>query len=367
MDKVLIVQLILPHYRKSFFDLLVRNQTLDVYITAGSSNAIKVFAPDQEKIKDNLVNKWFKIFGHTFYFQFGLFRSIFTLKPSHIVFGGPDLHVLSSILAFVYFRFFSKIQVHWWTQGLKRNEGGLKKYLIALSNSVLIYEDEGKSIIQNAIANFSKPITVLKNSISDQDYGFHESIPSGNFDSPIFMLLFSGRLTQPKRCDLVIKAVSLLTQKGIPCILNVVGDGETLAENKRLASRLGVEDKVHFHGALYDKDVIPIFKKSEIFALPGKVGLSIVHALSYGLPVITTNEDIHSPEVAILQSGVNGSFFEGMSAEALSEELSIWYVRLKNSNQYSKKEIQATVKSAGYTPEQMADNFLNHFTIKLNA
>ncbi|MCP9236775.1 glycosyltransferase [Lewinella sp. JB7] len=176
-----------------------------------------------------------------------------------------------------------------------------------------------------------------------------------------FKILFAGRLTHAKRCDLLIKAVSELRNRGIDCSLDIVGDGATYDENRDLAIRLSIEAHVHFHGALYDDDLVPFFSLSDVFVIPGKVGLSIVHALSYGLPIITSDADIHSPEVAIVKAGVNGAFFENLSLTSLTDVLAYWHIKLANDNHGLKQRIQKTVVAAGYTPDQMAKTFLNHF------
>ena len=64
-------------------------------------------------------------------------------------------------------------------------------------------------------------------------------------------------------------------------------------------------DSIRWLGALYEQEVMaPWFLSAKVFVYPGYIGLSIMHAMGYGLPVIThDNMDNQSPEVAALRNG----------------------------------------------------------------
>jgi glycosyltransferase involved in cell wall biosynthesis len=64
----------------------------------------------------------------------------------------------------------------------------------------------------------------------------------------------------------------------------------------------------------------PWFLTAKAFVYPGYIGLSNMHAMGYGLPVIThRNMSNQSPEVAVLQEGMNGLLFEEGNANHLAK------------------------------------------------
>ncbi|WP_066018664.1 glycosyltransferase [Endozoicomonas atrinae] len=65
-------------------------------------------------------------------------------------------------------------------------------------------------------------------------------------------------------------------------------------------------------GAIYNEDEIAkILMKAKFFIHPGAVGLSILHALSYNIPVITHNDgNNHMPEFCVLEDGVNSLLYD---------------------------------------------------------
>jgi len=58
---------------------------------------------------------------------------------------------------------------------------------------------------------------------------------------------------------------------------------------KKLAKESNVYDNIVFVGEKYGKDNHEYFLRSDVFVYPGAIGLSILHAMSFGLPIITTD------------------------------------------------------------------------------
>ena len=87
----------------------------------------------------------------------------------------------------------------------------------------------------------------------------------------------------------------------------VIGDGEDLINVKKYAKNLKIEKNVIFAGAIYEEiNLAPYFLISDIFLYPGYIGLSLVHAQWYGLPVITHNNHLrHAPEFSLLIDNFN--------------------------------------------------------------
>ena len=57
-------------------------------------------------------------------------------------------------------------------------------------------------------------------------------------------------------------------------------------------------------------EINEIYKCSDIFCIPGTMGLGINHALYWGLPVITCKAVWHNPEIFYLKNNINGYLVE---------------------------------------------------------
>jgi glycosyltransferase involved in cell wall biosynthesis len=343
---------------------LTSDPNIDIRIVAGKKlNQIQVFESKSEKISSNLKNYSFIFKNHRFYWQKGLFKSIKELNPTNVIIGGPDFHFLSTIFLSLYLLNFTKIKVHFWTHGLSKSNSKIKfkftKYLYKKASSILTYEKEGKVAIAKKMGIEKIKIIAVKNCLNDWDYGFNKTTKKFKKEESKLNILFSGRLTNQKRVDILIKAIGILVKEDVPINCIIIGDGLNKMYLEELTNELSLNEVVKFKGALYDADVEVYFKAADLFVLPGKVGLSIVHALSYGLPIITTNLPIHSPEVAILTQDNNAFFFKGESPEELAKTLMKYSQQEPNDKAFLKSNCIESVIQNGYIPERMKRNFIN--------
>lgn len=91
------------------------------------------------------------------------------------------------------------------------------------------------------------------------------------------------------------------------------------------AEKYGVSDNVRWCGALYgDDQVAPWFLSAAAFVFPGPIGLSLLHAFAYGLPVVTHGDPaFHGPEFLALRSGWSGLVFRRGDAHDLAAKLQL--------------------------------------------
>jgi glycosyltransferase involved in cell wall biosynthesis len=133
-------------------------------------------------------------------------------------------------------------------------------------------------------------------------------------------MVYAGRLIESKRVDLLIECLPLVHRKFPGAVAVIVGDGPQRAKLEQLAKRLGVQAHVYFLGAIYDEEVLcPILSACDVCVCPGSVGLIVNQAFVYGLPIITSDDHwVHSPEISMVETGVNGLRFRDGDVEALS-------------------------------------------------
>jgi glycosyltransferase involved in cell wall biosynthesis len=129
--------------------------------------------------------------------------------------------------------------------------------------------------------------------------------PSKHIDPNL--LLSVGRFVPKKAPHLAIQAFSGISKVYPDARLEMIGDGELLNDCKNLAERLGIKDRVVFHG-VRDHGFVrekmgraSIFVQHSVTALNGDtegLPVAILEAMSSGTPVVATR---HSgiPEAVI--------------------------------------------------------------------
>src|SRR6266571_2246355 len=140
--------------------------------------------------------------------------------------------------------------------------------------------------------------------------------------SPALIGVFCGALNQAKSLPFLIEA-SRRVKARVPAFqLIVIGGGAEEGAVKRLVKDL---DWVHCVGPQFGREKAEILAVSDVFLLPGAVGLAVLDAFAAGLPILTTRIPIHGPEIEYLEEGVNGLMTDPQPeayAEAVSSVLS---------------------------------------------
>ncbi|MEI6149584.1 MAG: glycosyltransferase family 4 protein [bacterium] len=122
------------------------------------------------------------------------------------------------------------------------------------------------------------------------------------------LILSCARLVPKNRFDQLILALPKMVAKVPNLVWCLIGDGGEESNLRALVASNRLEPHVRFVGGLYEEDeVAPWFLSSELFIHPAAVGLSLLHAFGYGLPVITHGDaTVHGPEYGAYQSGSTG-------------------------------------------------------------
>jgi glycosyltransferase involved in cell wall biosynthesis len=138
------------------------------------------------------------------------------------------------------------------------------------------------------------------------------------------MAICTSRLLAKRRLDLVLLAMRRLADDGLPINLLLVGEGPEQAALEAQAKELRLD--VHFLGACYDEArLAELIGAASMTVAPGMVGLTAMHSLGYGTPVVTHGDPWRqSPEWEIIEDGVNGSLFAFGDVAGLAAAMRRW-------------------------------------------
>lgn len=170
------------------------------------------------------------------------------------------------------------------------------------------------------------------------------------------VVLFVSRLWPKCRPDMLLRAVSRLVPQ-MPDLRLVMIGGGTIEELKALAQQLGIAQNVRFTGPVYDEEQLaPWFLSAHVLPYPHRVGLSLIHAFSYGVPVVASdNTPMQGPEIDALRDGENGLLFRDGDEDDFCEKIR----RILTDEPLRRRmgaEALRTVKTE-YNLKQMVDGF----------
>jgi glycosyltransferase involved in cell wall biosynthesis len=162
--------------------------------------------------------------------------------------------------------------------------------------------------------------------------------------------LFMGSLYEPKRLPFLLEAGAQLAARVPGFTLLVSGDGP---QRGLVAEAARTRPWLRQLGMQKGRDKAIALRLSEVILNPGLVGLGILDAFTAGLPLVTTDCRIHSPEIAYLRSGENGL----MTPNTLAAYVEGAVALLGNEAERRRLGVNAQSAAARYTIENMAQRF----------
>ena len=161
---------------------------------------------------------------------------------------------------------------------------------------------------------------------------------------------YCGSLYPNKRLDLLFEAADRVHREAPLFRLLVIGGGPLADEVSRFA-----EDRswVKYVGPKFGSEKAVLLKLAEIWLNPGLVGLGILDAFCAGLPALTTDLPLHSPEIEYLVEGENG-----LMVQPTAVEFANVITRLLNDPALLDHLREGALAAAQrYTIETMVENF----------
>lgn len=306
-SKVFVVQPFLTSYRVPLFDDMA-----DYFdnVTVMAAEASADFGVESKSYKFNLINiKWTKIFG----FYSCPFLNFFKDTSGYeCIMHFADFRYISLYFSIIR-RFISPTKVYLHGQAGYRSDSFIKRiayfFLVFLTDGYIAYNEYSASCLKKLLPKW------LRRKVHFVDNVLYLEPVTGINYIPNNEIAYIGRLRNDSNVEMLVKACKELSLR-----LHVVGMA-SLREKKHL---LNIHDDIIFHGALFKQDEIRnVLKNSIAGVYPGDAGLSVVHLMSLGLPVIV-HSDLKShkgPEAAYIIDGVNGLLFSRYSVEDLTAKI----------------------------------------------
>jgi glycosyltransferase involved in cell wall biosynthesis len=133
-------------------------------------------------------------------------------------------------------------------------------------------------------------------------------------------IAFCGRVAPEKQLDRLLEAVAMLPAD-LDVKVDIVGDGDQRKPLEALAVRLGIADRVIFHGRVTDQKLRRVLTEATLFAMPSIAELQSIatmEAMSSGLPIVAADA-MALPH--LVRDGENGYLFPPGDAWALADRI----------------------------------------------
>ena len=335
---VQIIQPILTAYRKKLFDELGAELKYKLIISYSDTSPFGKSIPNSnsnKNIKYTKCGKWINFFD-IFFWQTKIKIDKSLRAGDVIIFCGSLRHL--SIFALIVKAKLNSIKIVWWSHGRSIRPAPffdkIRRYFMKFMDFIILYtEDEYASYLKYGFK--SDEVFFINNTIdesgiiSEKKKWNEEKIcnfkKSLNIPNNAFIFLFCGRLRKVPGTllDHGIYAFSELLKIKNNCYYFIIGSGEELNNFKNMVAQLKIEKNVIFLGEEYSEDrLAPYFLISNAFLYPGYIGLSLVHALWYGLPVITHDNMLkHAPEFTVLKNNYNSIKYKELDKDDLTQKM----------------------------------------------
>lgn len=188
---------------------------------------------------------------------------------------------------------FKRLSLHWADWWFAYTEGSAK-YVVGQR-----FDGNKVTIVENAIDTraFRRDLSSIT---AEERQDFLERL---GWAAASRVGIYCGSLYPNKRLDLLLGAASRVHRVHPDFRLLIVGNGPSTEEVLRFAAE---RPWVQFVGPKFDREKALCFAIAEMALNPGLVGLGILDAFCAGIPFLTTDLPLHSPEIEYLTDGHNG-------------------------------------------------------------
>jgi glycosyltransferase involved in cell wall biosynthesis len=325
--KVTIVEPLIPKYRVPLFERLAAVPDFDLTVLADLETASQLNQYDGRSHGFRALHLAETRLG-PFLFRPGLFGYLRRRAPDVLVLKGNPRD-LTQLAAMAYCRSVGLPFGVWsmfYRIGRRRRLSTLStRYMGKLADVLLSYGERGFGELRKLRVPAEKivllhncidegPVKAGRERVADSDLAaFRRAMDLEGRR----VLLQVVRMTAIKRTDFLLKAYAALAAKRPDTLLVLIGGGPLEDAMRRLAAELGIADRVRFIGPLYDEAALALwYGSADVFVMATCVGLSIHHAMAYGVPVVTDDNPLtQTAEFEALVDGVNGLTYRAGSVD----------------------------------------------------
>ena len=233
----------------------------------------------------------------------------------------------------------------------------LKRMYFGLASGSFIYGDYAIKLMKKNGFNGAKLFPIHNSLDYDSQLLLRNSLKQSNIYTEHFrnnnpVLIMIGRLNLRKKLNQLIDALAILRERSFLCNVVLIGNGEDKTTLEKIVDNYNLNNQVWFYGACYDEAVnAELIFNSDMCVVPGDIGLTAIHAMMFGVPVISHDYfPNQGPEFEVIKEGITGSFFHHNDVRSLADTIQNWF-KVHNDDRHSVREACFREIDENWTPE----------------
>lgn len=366
--RIAVITNVIPGYREDFYRRLFAHYGKNIQVFCQASISGMNLECIHEKYTENItiVNS-IGIKKEAIAWQFIPYKYLYENFDLIFISGNP--RVISNVFWATLFKLLGK-KIVIWGQYHTANSGKLTEYIRLLwwkmfRNVFLYTEMEEKQYKQSRSGS---AVVIGMNNGLDQSGINHtrKSINQNALDEWTEdhhvrgkqVILSCARLDRKNKFDVMVRALPELIRQHPATVWCVIGGGDEESRLTAMAAGLNVSQYIHWLGPIYEEEKLaPWFMSAICLVHPGSIGLSLLHAMGYGLPVVTHDNPLNQmPEFSALIPGVNGVLYKEDDVSSLSKEI----IRLIENKELAKSLSEQAIMTVNekYNTRVMAEKFI---------
>lgn len=333
--RVIIIQPTLAKYRLPIFQELANRSGLDIKLVYGASKDLENVQPEGFNAEYSQMH-FIPIGNQKVYFHGAQWKHVKRRYADVVVLNWTPRYI--TLLPALLKAKWNRVPVVLWGHGAsKRDRWSYRfgRWLTGKLGNALLFYDQDTANLHIERGWKREKLFVAPNAIDSAPIEAARekwASPAGRLDrfkqeaeiekGPV--ILFVSRMARKNRLELLVEATSRLVAD-FPDIKTVIignGDKERL-RFQQMAIKLGVEKQTIFLKGIYiEEDIAPWFLSADVSCYPENMGLSLLHAFWYGVPVVTSNcRECHGPEFSVLETGINGLAYKHGNLDSMVSSL----------------------------------------------
>ena len=356
MKEYIILQTVAPDYRGKLYSYIKQEFGDKFVVYAGLEYFETTVKTDTstagfKEIKNNF------LFNRSFLIQTGMWKDTIGCK---VLVMEMNPRIISNWIALIIRKILNKKTILWghaWPRsGSQSKTDKLRKIMRDMGDSIIVYTRSQKEELL-ALEPHLK-VNYAPNALYFQD---EMNISTKETFNSINNLIYVGRLTSLKKPKLLLEAFhKAITDLDKSVNLIFIGDGEEKKdlENYVIINKLQNRVVLTGHVSNYNK-LSDYYSKSLFSVSPGYIGLSVTQSFGFGVPMLVSRNENHSPEIEAVIENENALFFETDNLESFKNIIldiyknkEVWVKKRKNISDNCKEK---------YSINAMGNTFIKLF------
>lgn len=352
----IILQTVAPDYRRKLYDYIKQEFGESFAVYAGLDYFETTVKTDAsiasfKQIKNNF------FLNRKFLIQTGMWRDVINC---HTLVMEINPRILSNWVTLFIRKVLNKKTILWghaWPRsGSKSKTDILRKIMRNMGDSIIVYTKSQKEEL--VLAQPHLKVNYAPNALYFKD---EMKVSAKETSESIHDLIYVGRLTNLKKPKLLLQAF----HKAIPHLdenvnLVFVGDGEEKKGLETYVIENKLEHRVVLTGHVSDySKLAELYSKALFSVSPGYIGLSVTQSFGFGVPMIVSKDENHSPEIEAVNEKENALFFQTDNLENFKDV--ILQVFKDKENWIKRRQHICENCKEQYSINAMGDTFIKLF------